>query len=72
MRSWKITRKRNSSLKTLMNSTLQSRPFLLFENQQKTKNSEVVTKLVEEYKAAERTDYLEWGQEGAKGEEMQL
>lgn len=34
--------------------------------------SEVVTKLIEEYKAAERTDYLEWGQEGNKEEEMQF
>jgi len=35
----------------------------------KTKYSEVVSKLIEEYKAAERTDYLEWGQEGNKAEE---
>jgi len=32
----------------------------------------VVSKLIDEYKAAERTDYLEWGQEGGKSEEMQL
>jgi hypothetical protein len=32
---------------------------------------EVVQKLVEEYQAAERFDYIDWGSENYKGEAMQ-
>jgi hypothetical protein len=45
---------------------------LILQSNIRNKCSDVVSKLIEEYKAAERTDYLEWGQEGAKGEQMQI